>query len=152
MYLDGLQDIRDLKMMLQGKCALVTGAGAHSIGGELIKGLLDGGAKVIVTTSSFPSSTEYFNSIYKKHGACGSELRVYSFNQGSQQDIKALVSHIYGPSSANGLGWDLDFVIPFAAISETGRDISQIDSTSELAHRIMLTNTTRLLGAIKEQK
>lgn len=71
-------------------------------------------------------------------------------NQGSLQDVNALVEHIY--NSETGLGCDLDFVIPFAAINEVGRDISSIDATSELAHRAMLTNLVRLLGKIKATK
>jgi fatty acid synthase subunit alpha len=47
---------------------------------------------------------------------------------------------------------DPDHIIPFAAIGEVGRAIDGIDSKSELAHRIMLTNLIRLLGAIKTQK
>ena len=34
----------------------------------------------------------------------------------------------------------------------TGRDIGRIDATSELAHRNMLTNMLRLLGAVKNAK
>ena len=64
--------------------------------------------------------------------------------------MNALVEHIYNRET--GLGWDLDFVIPFAAINEGGRDISNIDDTSELAHRAMLTNLVRLLGKIKATK
>lgn len=43
-------------------------------------------------------------------------------------------------------------MIPFAAVSENGRDITQIDAKSELAHRIMMTNTIRLLGAVANKK
>jgi fatty acid synthase subunit alpha, fungi type len=60
------------------------------------------------------------------------------------------VEHIYNKET--GLGWDLDFVVPFAAINEGGRDISNIDPVSELAHRAMLTNLVRLLGKIKATK
>lgn len=35
---------------------------------------------------------------------------------------------------------------------ENGREIDMIDSKSELAHRIMLTNLLRLMGAVKTQK
>ena len=42
-----------------------------------------------------------------------------------------------------------DLLLPFAAISENGRDIGLIDGLAELAHRTMLTNVVRLLGAIK---
>lgn len=70
--------------------------------------------------------------------------------KGSLQDVNALVEHIYNKET--GLGLDLDFVVPFAAINEGGRDISNIDPTSELAHRAMLTNLIRLLGKIKATK
>ncbi|KAJ5262335.1 hypothetical protein N7524_007640 [Penicillium chrysogenum] len=132
------------------KNVLMTGVSAGSINAEVLKGLLSGGAKVIITTSSYSSSTtRYYQNLYVEHGARGSELIVAPFNQGSQQDLDGLVEHIFADT---GLGWDLDHVIPFAAITESGREIDQIDSRSELAHRIMLTNTLRLLGAIKKQK
>ncbi|KAH0113894.1 fatty acid synthase subunit alpha, partial [Aureobasidium melanogenum] len=72
------------------------------------------------------------------------------FNQGSQQDVNALVDYIY--DEKKGLGWDLDYIVPFAAIPENGREIDNIDSKSELAHRIMLTNLLRMLGGVKSQK
>jgi fatty acid synthase subunit alpha len=132
------------------KNVLLTGAGKGSIGAEILKGLLAGGANVLVTTNSYsPEVTRRFQDLYAKYGARGSQLVVVPFNQGSQQDVEALISWIY---DKNGLGWDLDHVIPFAAISENGRQIDRIDSRSELAHRLMLTNTVRLLGAIKRQK
>ncbi|KAL1962944.1 hypothetical protein VTN77DRAFT_9040 [Rasamsonia byssochlamydoides] len=135
----------------QGKNVLLTGAGKGSIGAEILKGLLAGGANVLVTTNSYsPEVTRRFQNLYAKYGARGSQLVVVPFNQGSQQDVEALVNWIY--DDKNGLGWDLDHVIPFAAISENGRQIDRIDSRSELAHRMMLTNTLRLLGAIKRQK
>jgi fatty acid synthase subunit alpha, fungi type len=43
-------------------------------------------------------------------------------------------------------------LIPFAALSEKGREIDNLDSRSELAHRAMLTNVLRLMGAIKTSK
>ena len=45
----------------------------------------------------------------------------------------------------------MDHVIPFAAISESANGI-ELGPKSELAHRVMLTNTLRLLGAIKRAK
>lgn len=69
------------------------------------------------------------------------------FNQGSRQDVENLVEYIYGT-----LALDIDFILPFAALSENGREIDGIDDKSELAHRVMLTNLLRLLGAIKTKK
>ena len=116
-----------------------------------MQGLISGGAKVVVTTSRFSREvTEYYQSMYTRYGSRGSQIVVVPFNQGSKQDVEALVDYIY--DTKNGLGWDLDFIVPFAAISENGRQIDNVDSKSELAHRIMLTNLVRLLGCVKAQK
>ena len=132
----------------QNRCCLVTGAGPGSLGSYLVKGLIEGGGRVVVTTSRFSlESTKYFKAMYAEHGARGSELIVVPFNQASKQDGQSLVDYIY-----DTLGWDLDLLIPFAAMSENGRDITNIDSTSELAHRMMLTNVLRLMGYTKQLK
>ena len=150
-YLEGLERAAKAGLTFQGKNALMTGAGAGSIGAEVLQGLISGGAKVIVTTSRFSREvTEYYQAMYARFGSRGSQLVVVPFNQGSKQDVDALIEYIY--DSKKGLGWDLDFVVPFAAIPENGREIDNIDSKSELAHRIMLTNVIRMCGAIKSQK
>ncbi|KAL2021112.1 hypothetical protein VTK56DRAFT_7531 [Thermocarpiscus australiensis] len=151
LYLDCLEQAAKDGLTFSGKYALMTGAGAGSIGAEVLQGLISGGAKVIVTTSRFSREvTEYYQSMYARFGSRGSQLVVVPFNQGSVQDVNALVDYIY--DTKNGLGWDLDYIVPFAAISEQGRQIDGIDSKSELAHRIMLTNLIRLLGNVKTQK
>ncbi|KAK7743290.1 hypothetical protein SLS53_004375 [Cytospora paraplurivora] len=144
---------RELKsgLTFSGKTALVTGAGPGSIGSHLVRGLLAGGARVIVTTNRTPSSAApFFAQIYKESGAPGSELLVLPFNAASVQDCQELVTYIYDKSK--GLGADLDFVVPFAAVPEGGRELEQIDARSELAHRAMLVNVLRLLGSIKQAK
>uniref|UniRef100_L2FF05 Fatty acid synthase subunit alpha n=1 Tax=Colletotrichum fructicola (strain Nara gc5) TaxID=1213859 RepID=L2FF05_COLFN len=150
-YLQSLEEAAKDGVSFAGKHALMTGAGAGSIGAEVLQGLISGGAKVVVTTSRFSREvTEYYQSMYTRFGARGSQLVVVPFNQGSKQDCEALIEYIY--DTKNGLGWDLDFIVPFAAIPENGRQIDTIDSRSELAHRIMLTNLLRILGSVKTQK
>ncbi|RMZ03093.1 hypothetical protein D0860_06945 [Hortaea werneckii] len=150
-YLDGLEQAARAGVTFQNKNVLMTGAGAGSIGAEVLQGLISGGAKVIVTTSRYSREvTEYYQSMYARFGARGSQLVVVPFNQGSQQDVNALVDYIY--DDKKGLGWDLDYIVPFAAIPENGREIDNIDSKSELAHRIMLTNLLRMLGSVKAHK
>ena len=150
-YLHGLEQAAKSGVTFQGRNALMTGAGAGSIGAEVLQGLISGGAKVVVTTSRFSREvTEYYQAMYARFGGRGSQLVVVPFNQGSKQDVEALIDYIY--DEKKGLGWDLDYVVPFAAIPENGREIDSIDSKSELAHRIMLTNLLRLLGSIKSQK
>jgi fatty acid synthase subunit alpha len=137
-------------LSLADRNILVTGAGPGSIGCELIAQLLSAGATVILTSSSYsPTITRHFQDLYAAFGGKGSKLVLLPFNQASVRDVEALVKYIY---AEDGLNMDLDFVVPFAAMSENGRSIADIDSKSELAHRIMLINTIRLLGQIKQQK
>jgi fatty acid synthase subunit alpha len=104
------------------------------LGIEIVKGLLAGGARVVITTSSYSRKTvEYYQSIYHEVGSRGSSLTVVPFNQGSKQDVEALVEYIY-----TTLGMDLDYILPFAGIPENGREIDGLDDRSELAHRMML--------------
>lgn len=145
-----LVDTKYSGLSLEDQNVLITGAGPGSIGCELVAQLLSAGATVVLTSSSYsPTTTRYFQDLYAARGGKGSKLVLVPFNQASVRDLEALVNYIY---AEDGLNLDLDFVIPFAAISENGRGIADIDSKSELAHRLMLTNTIRLLGQIKRQK
>ena len=150
-YMNSLNGAAASGVTFNHKTVLVTGSGAGSIGAMILEGLLDGGATVIATTSSFSQEVaHYYQNIYTAHGARGSRLIILPFNQSSKQDVESLVKYIY--SSNKGLGLDLDHVLPFAAVSEGDNEIDNIDSRSELAHRMMMTNLIRLLGNIKRQK
>eukprot|EP01135_Chromosphaera_perkinsii_P010233 Nk52_evm6s2062 gene=Nk52_evmTU6s2062 len=150
-YLGVVKEVATQGVSFEGKTVLMTGCGRGSIGVDILKALLAGGAHVIATTSSFSKSTTgYYQDIYTSSGGKGSCLTLVPFNQGSLQDVNSLMNYIY--TDKDGLKADLDYVIPFAAISENGRELSDIDGRSELAHRIMLTNLHRILGAIKTKK
>ena len=113
-----------------------------------LSSLLSGGAHVVITTSSYSRKTvEYYQSIFQSFGSRGSALTVVPFNQASKQDVEALVDYIYA-----NLGMDLDYILPFAGIPENGREIDGLDDRSELAHRMMLVNLLRILGAVKNKK
>ncbi|KAJ6090087.1 hypothetical protein N7467_005303 [Penicillium canescens] len=148
LFLDVLEAATSRGLSFAGKTVLVTGAGARSIGAEIVQGLLTGGARVIVTTTR--SNSDFYRSMYREHCGRGSELIVFPFNQASKQDTNALISHLYTEilSREN----DIDCVIPFAAIPENGREIDGLDGVSEVAQRAMLVNLLRLLGCIKQQK
>lgn len=147
-YLDILHEIATSGTTFKDKNALLTGVGKASIGVEILKGLLSGGARVVITTSRYSRATvEYYQGIFQRFGSKGSALTVVPFNQGSKQDVEALVDYIYST-----LGMDLDYILPFAAVPENGREIDGLDDKSELAHRIMLVNLLRLMGAVKVKK
>ncbi|OLY84576.1 Fatty acid synthase subunit beta, partial [Smittium mucronatum] len=152
-YLACLMDIYENGINFSGKKVLITGCGDKSIGMEILKSLLMGGAEIIATTSRFNyKNTKMYQKVYKKYGAKGSKLILLPFNQGSQSDINNLIDYIYSDVKSGGLGWDLDVVIPFGGISANGREISDFDSLAELSHRIMMTNLIRLIGKIAHSK
>ncbi|ORX75044.1 hypothetical protein DL89DRAFT_264824, partial [Linderina pennispora] len=149
-YFGALNEISENGLTFAGTCALITGCSERSLALGLLEGLLSGGAKVVVTTSHYCLEvTRFYENVYRRCGGRGSQLVVVPFNQGSAQDVESLLDYIYSP---DGLAWDLDYVLPFAAIPETGRDATNIGSQSELAFRIMLTNVVRMIGAIKTAK
>ena len=147
-YADVLDQAISSGLRFQYKNVLVTGAGKGSIGANIVQGLLSGGARVIVTTSSYAKATKFYQQMFSKYGSKGSCLMVVPYNAGSNQDTQSLVEYIYSLSDGD---WDLDHIIPFAAISETANGV-ELGPKSELAHRMMLTNTLRLLGAVKRAK
>ncbi|KAK2051457.1 thiolase-like protein [Colletotrichum caudatum] len=145
-YAEDLNTARRSGFTFRGRNVLVTGAGRNSIAFGLLKFLLQGGARVTVTTSNYsPETTQMYQALYSRHGARGSTLRVLPFNQGSLRDIEGLSKSMVDD-------WDPDFIIPFAAISENGRELEDLDSKSEIAHRLMFTNLLRLLGAVSKSK
>jgi fatty acid synthase subunit alpha len=141
--------LRLLEPRSRTKCfADLTGVGKGPIGVEILKGLLSGGAHVVITTSRYSRATvECYQAIFQRHGSKGSALTVVPFNQASKQNVEALIDYIY-----TSLGIDLDYILPFAALPENGRKIDGLDEQSELAHRMMLGNILRLVGAVKNKK
>ncbi|EPE29993.1 Thiolase-like protein [Glarea lozoyensis ATCC 20868] len=150
LFFHNISEILQNGANFSGKCILITGAGSGSIGVELVKYLLNGGAHVIVATSRpSSSSSKFYRDIYAEHGSRGSQIHVVPFNQASAIDCKELIEYIHNP---HGLAKALDAIIPFAATSEEGVEMDKIDGKSELAHRIMLTNILRILGHISRCK
>ncbi|KAL2823456.1 hypothetical protein BDW59DRAFT_163236 [Aspergillus cavernicola] len=132
------------------KAVLVTGAGPVSIAANIVQGLLSGGARVIVTTSRpMTESAGFYQQMYRQYGARGASLTLLPMNQASKQDCKSLVQHIYGPNSPTD--GDLDYIIPFAAIPQTGEP-EAVGGRQELALRAMLVNLLRLIGFIRREK
>ncbi|KAJ2671787.1 fatty acid synthase alpha subunit Lsd1 [Coemansia spiralis] len=155
-YFDSLNTLCTDGLSFAGKTALVTGCGKGSIGADIVRGLLMGGAKVLATTSSYSRPTiQFFERMYQTCGARGSELIIVPFNQGSVQDIGKLINYIFDSPGASGnssLGWIPNYIIPFAAVSDVGSLATNIGSRSELSQRVMLTNVIRLIGGIKDRK
>src|SRR5712692_9820536 len=57
---------------------------------------LSGSAHVVVMISHYSHATvEYYQGVFQHFGSRGSALTVVPFNQGSKQDVEALVDYIY---------------------------------------------------------
>src|SRR5258707_6597715 len=69
-----------------------------------------------------PCHSRIHQGVFQRFGSRSSALTVVPFNQGSKQDVEALVDYIY-----TTLGLDLDYVIPFAAVPENGHKIDSLD-------------------------
>jgi fatty acid synthase subunit beta len=144
-YFNALRDITNNGLSFEGKVALITGAAAASISTPVAKALLAGGCTVICSFRG--AKYDWFQQIYEESaGACG-RLICVPYNCGSSGDMDSVLDYIYST-----LGLDVDFCLPFAALSENGRGCGDLDSKSELAHRVMLTNVLRLVGKIKKWK
>jgi len=77
--------------------------------GKNVKGSLSSGdAHVVFAASRYSRKTvEYYQGISQTHSSPGSTLTVVPFNQGSKQDVDALVDYIYSTLNLN-----LDYVLP----------------------------------------
>ncbi|KAJ1735656.1 fatty acid synthase alpha subunit Lsd1 [Coemansia sp. Benny D160-2] len=142
-----------------GRTALITGSSSGSIGAQVVRRLLSGGARVIATTSSFSRQTlQFYEALYKQHGACGAELVVVPFNQASTQDIRRLVEfacngergNSSNPQKRGYSNQHLDYVLPFAAMADYDADVSGLGARADLSVRMMLTNVLRLLGEVRK--
>jgi 3-oxoacyl-ACP reductase-like protein len=100
--------------------SVITGVGKGSFGVEILKGLLPGGAHVVVTTSRYSRATvEYYQGIFQSFGGRGSALTVVPFNQGSKQDVEALVDYIYTTWDSNSTMLSLSPPFPRMAARST---------------------------------
>lgn len=97
-----------------GKVALVTGCGEGSIGLEVLKALLSGGATVYATTSRFDGErvAQLYQQAYNDRGAKGSKLILLPFNQASKSDIDNLIERIPKSSFQGQLSSSVAFVSP----------------------------------------
>ena len=131
-----------------GRTALVTGASERSIAIELVKLLLTGGARVVVTTSNLtPERVRFYRRLFQLHGARGAELAVVPFNQGSRQDIQRLVNWLVSTEKTTVGGtqrtvkepWLVDLLVPFGAVGEEA-------TLADLSDRSMATLRVLLYG------
>ncbi|MFT6399499.1 MAG: fatty acid synthase, partial [Bradymonadia bacterium] len=139
-----------------GKTALVTGASPGSIALECVRHMLRGGARVILTTSSYSARRiEAYRAVYRESAGPGAELHIVPFNQGSTADTDALVEWLFGtttePSGATVRVMKEptppDLILPFAALG-AGGTMAEAGARGEAALRIALVGVERLVARI----
>ena len=139
-----------------GRTALVTGASPGSIAIEVVRHLLRGGARVVVTTSSpRRERMAWYRRFYQQHAAPGAELHIVPFNAASNGDVDALIRWLFDEvTEPNGAtvrvlkpAFAPDLVVPFAAIGDIAT-LDQLGPRAELAVRAMLLSVERLVAGI----
>ncbi|MFO0652265.1 MAG: DUF1729 domain-containing protein [Polyangiales bacterium] len=137
-----------------GRTALVTGASDRSIAIELVKLLLTGGARVVVTTSQLtPERVRFYRRLFQRYGARGAELVVAPFNQGSRQDIQRLVNWLVSTEKTVVGGtqrtvkepWLVDLLVPFGAVGEEAT-LADISDRSMATLRVLLYGVEALVS------
>ncbi|MEE2788219.1 MAG: fatty acid synthase subunit beta domain-containing protein, partial [Myxococcota bacterium] len=139
--------------------ALVTGAGPDSIGEAITARLLEGGARVIVTTSR-PSRARIarFKGLYRRHAARGAELHVVPFNQGDLTDIDALCEWLvrsdFETRGAQRVElktpWLPTLCFPFGAVPAEG-DPTTLDAEIAATLTVNLIGVEKLIGSLARE-
>ncbi len=124
------------------RTVLVTGAGPGSIALALVERLLAAGDRVVVTTSRYSDERmDALRETYRAHARRGAELHVVALNQGSFEDVDALVEWL----AAQGMLPELLF--PFGALAETGT-LLDVGPRSLATLRIQLVGVQRLIARL----
>lgn len=139
-----------------GRTALVTGASPGSIALALVRHLLRGGARVVLTTSTYSASRLlFYRRLYQAEAGPGAELHVVPFNQASLQDCDNLLDWMLRPvvetsgATTKTLKgpWTPDLIVPFAALRDLGM-LPAFEGRSQAALRALLFGVERLVAGL----
>ncbi len=139
-----------------GRTALVTGAGPGSIAFELVRHLLRGGARVLLTTSTYNKDRLLsYRRLFQHEASPEAELHVVPFNQASVGDIDALADWVFGEITEQAGAtvrttkrpFAPDILVPFGALKQIGT-LDGLSPHTEAAMRAMLLGVERLVGAV----
>ena len=151
-----LEQVVEAPFNFRGETALVTGASPGSIAVVCVRHLLRGGARVVVTTSTYNSERiRFYRSLYEQEAAPGAELHIVPFNQSSFQDVKALIQWLFSTRSEQS-GAEIrvtkrpfapSLFLPFAAVKDLAT-LDTLGSRSNIVMRAMLLSVERMIAAI----
>ncbi len=139
-----------------GDVAVVTGVSERSIAGEVMAGLLAGGATVVATSHSFrPAVIEWAKRTYRTHATGAAQLWLVPANLASYRDVDALVDWI-GSEQRETHGADTtvvkpalepDILFPFAAPPVRGT-LADSGHLFESQARLMLWSVERTIAGL----
>jgi enoyl reductase-like protein/3-oxoacyl-ACP reductase-like protein/3-oxoacyl-(acyl-carrier-protein) synthase/acyl dehydratase len=136
-----------------GQTALVSGASPDSIALEVVRHLLRGGARVVLTTTTFDRARRrFYRRLYRAEAGPGAELHVVPCNMASFQDIDALVDWLVHPLTeqvgatvrVRKPAFTPDLILPFGAVKDLAT-LDQIEARALAALRAMLVGVERLM-------
>ncbi len=119
---------------------LMTGASPDSIAVEVLRQLIRGNARVVVTTTSANAKRmKFYRDLYNRDAGPLAQLHVLPFNQASMQDVQQLVNWLFESEA------DLrpNLILPFGAMKSSG-SLVDLNPKSEAAMRAMLTGLESL--------
>ena len=123
---------------------LMTGASPGSIAVEILRQLLRGNARVIVTTTSANAKRmRFYRNIYDSDAGPEAQLHVLPYNQASIQDAHALVDWLF----ESEMDLRPNLILPFGAIKAYG-SLADINPGTEATMRAMLTGVESLIAGI----
>ena len=114
---------------------------------EILKHLLRGNARVVVTTTSCNAKRmRFYRDLYNKEAGPKAQLHVLPFNQASTEDVDQLCEWLFDADR------DLrpNLVIPFGAMKSAG-SLAELSGKSEAAMRAMLVGVELLVSQIGER-
>ena len=142
-----------------GKTALITGASPGSIAVEVVRHVLRGGGRAVVTTSTYNKQRlSWYQRFFQREAGPGAELHVVPANLGSMQDVDAVVDWLTSEITEQN-GPDVrvlkpalvpDFFVPFAAVKDMAT-LDGLGARAEASLRVMLLSAERMLGRIAKR-
>mgnify|MGYP000391830234 CR=1 FL=1 len=146
-------------MDFSGQTVLITGASPNSIAVACARHYLRGGARVIVTTTTYtPERLLFYRRLYQQEASLKAELHVLPFNQASFQDVESLVDWLFSEITEQAGStvrvlkrpFAPNVVLPFGAIKDLAT-LDDLGTRSNAVIRAMLLSVERLLTGIAKR-
>ncbi|MEZ4475409.1 MAG: acyltransferase domain-containing protein [bacterium] len=140
----------------RGRTAVVSGASPGSIALEMVRALLRGGARVVVTTTTHTRARRrLYRQVFRQEAGPGAELHVVPANMASFTDVDALVDWLFEARTEQAgaqvrvvkPAFSPDLLLPFGALGDAAT-LDRLDARGLAALRVMLVGVERLIARV----